>query len=122
MVEVTLTGRCFTVNAATSRVLPPMGSGDWSIELPDGGQLRFTDTDFGRELCEQFGESLLVDRLERSIAINLVIAWRVMVMTLLGREVPELPAEVMFTEIEIEVLAAWPIFNTIGRKLTHFGG
>ena len=48
-----------------------------------------------------------VERLERSIAINLVIAWRIMVMTLLGREVPELPAQVMFTDIEIEVLSAW---------------
>lgn len=48
-----------------------------------------------------------VDRLERSIAINLVIAWRIMVMTLLGREVPDLPAQVMFTDIEIEVLSAW---------------
>lgn len=48
-----------------------------------------------------------VERLERAIAINLVIAWRIMVMTLLGREVPELPAEVLFADIEIQVLAAW---------------
>jgi hypothetical protein len=48
-----------------------------------------------------------VERLQRSIAINLVIAWRIMVMTLLGREVPDLPAEVMFTDVEIDVLAAW---------------
>ena len=33
-------------------------------------------------------------RLRRAIAINLVIAWRIMVMTLLGREQPELPAGV----------------------------
>jgi len=31
------------------------------------------------------------DRLKRAIAIRRVIAWRVMLMTLLGREVPELP-------------------------------
>lgn len=48
-----------------------------------------------------------LERLERSIAINLVIGWRIMVMTLLGREVPDLPAEVLFSEIEIEVLSAW---------------
>ncbi len=48
-----------------------------------------------------------VERLERAIAINLVIAWRIMVMTLLGREVPELPAEVLFSEVEIRVLGAW---------------
>ena len=48
-----------------------------------------------------------VERLERAIAINLVIAWRLMVMTLLGREVPELPPEVLFSAMEIRVLVAW---------------
>ncbi|MBI1731949.1 MAG: hypothetical protein HYR49_04175 [Gammaproteobacteria bacterium] len=47
-----------------------------------------------------------VERLQRAIAINLVIAWRIMVMTLPGREVPELPAEVLFSDLEIEVLLA----------------
>jgi hypothetical protein len=46
------------------------------------------------------------NRLRRAIAIELVIAWRIMLMTLLGREQPELPAEVMFSELEIEVLSA----------------
>lgn len=46
------------------------------------------------------------DRLRRAIAIHLVIAWRIMLMTLLGREQPELPAEVMFTDLEIDVLSA----------------
>lgn len=44
------------------------------------------------------------ERLKRAIAINMVIAWRIMLMTLLGREVPNLPAEVLFSDIEIEVL------------------
>jgi hypothetical protein len=44
------------------------------------------------------------DRLRRAIAINLVVAWRIMLMTLLGREAPELPAEVLFSDTEIEVL------------------
>jgi len=44
------------------------------------------------------------DRIRRAIAINLVIAWRIMLMTLLGREAPELPADVLFSDIEIEVL------------------
>lgn len=52
-----------------------------------------------------------VDRLERAIAINLVIAWHIMVMTLLGREVPELPAEVLFSDLEIEVLQAYATAN-----------
>jgi len=47
------------------------------------------------------------ERLKRAIAIYMVIAWRVMLMTLLGREVPELPAEVLFTDIELEVLHAY---------------
>jgi hypothetical protein len=46
-------------------------------------------------------------RLERAIAIRLVIAWRVMLMTLLGREVPELPPEALFSELEITVLSAF---------------
>lgn len=47
------------------------------------------------------------ERLRRAIAIKLVIAWRIMLMTLLGREQPGLPAEVLFTDLEIEVLGAF---------------
>ncbi len=47
------------------------------------------------------------ERLRRAIAINLVIAWRIMLMTLLGRETPELPAEVLFTDIELRTLKAY---------------
>ena len=47
------------------------------------------------------------ERLRRAIAINLVIAWRIMLMTLLGREMPELPAEVLFSDIELRVLQAY---------------
>ena len=46
-------------------------------------------------------------RLERAIAIRLVIGWRIMLMTLLGRTCPELPAEILFSDIEIDVLAAY---------------
>jgi hypothetical protein len=46
-------------------------------------------------------------RLKRAIAINLVIAWRIMLMTLLGRQCPELPANVLFSDLEIEVLQAY---------------
>lgn len=46
-------------------------------------------------------------RLKRAIAINLVIAWRIMLLTLLGRQQPQLPADVLFTDIEIEVLQAY---------------
>jgi Domain of unknown function (DUF4338)/Transposase DNA-binding/Transposase DDE domain len=47
------------------------------------------------------------ERLKRAIGINLVIAWRIMLMTLLGRECPDLPAEVLFSDTEIEVLQAY---------------
>ena len=44
------------------------------------------------------------ERLKRAIAINLVIAWRIMLMTLLGRVGPDLPAELLFSDAEIVVL------------------
>ena len=47
------------------------------------------------------------ERLRRAIGINLVIAWRIMLMTLLGRETPALPAEVLFSDIELRVLCAY---------------
>lgn len=47
------------------------------------------------------------ERLRRAIGINLVIAWRIMLMTLLGRETPELPAEILFSDIEIRTLRAY---------------
>ena len=47
------------------------------------------------------------ERLRRAIAINMVIAWRIMLMTLLSREVPDLPAEVMFSDFEIRTLKAY---------------
>ena len=47
------------------------------------------------------------ERLRRAIAIDLVVAWRIMLMTLLGRDGTQLPVEVLFTDIEIEVLRAY---------------
>lgn len=47
------------------------------------------------------------ERLRRAIGINLVIAWRIMLMTLLGREIPELPAEILFSDIELRTMRAY---------------
>ncbi len=47
------------------------------------------------------------ERLKRAIAINLVIAWRIMLMTLMGREMPNLPPDVIFSDLEMEVLEAY---------------
>jgi len=55
---------------------------DWHRVLKSGCRIE----DLAHETAE---------RLRRAIAINLVIAWRIMLMTLMGRETPELPAEVI---------------------------
>lgn len=57
------------------------------------------------------------ERLKRAIAINLVIAWRIMLMTLLGRDCPDLPAELLFSDSEIEVLNAYAKKNESTSQL-----
>ncbi len=47
------------------------------------------------------------ERLTRAIAINMVIAWRIQLMLHLGREVPELPANILFSDLELRVLATF---------------
>jgi|WetSurMetagenome_2_1015567.scaffolds.fasta_scaffold27581_2 hypothetical protein len=47
------------------------------------------------------------ERMRRAVAINLVIAWRIMLMTLLGREMPNLPPEVLFSDVELRTLHAY---------------
>lgn len=46
------------------------------------------------------------ERLKRAIVIDAVIAWRIQLMTLLGREVPELPCTVFFDDWEVKLLEA----------------
>ena len=46
-------------------------------------------------------------RLERAIAIYCVIAWRLMVLTLLGRTVPQLDSDVFFTEWGLRFLTGY---------------
>ena len=47
------------------------------------------------------------ERLERAIAIKMVVSWRIQLMVRLGREVPELPAELLFSDVELRVLATF---------------
>ena len=47
------------------------------------------------------------DRLQACLAIDMVIAWRIHHMTKLGREVPDLPADVYFDHDECQVLIAY---------------
>jgi len=44
------------------------------------------------------------EALLRAVAIDAVIAWRIMLLALLGREVPELPCDVLFDRCECQVL------------------
>lgn len=67
---------------------------DWHRVLKSGCEIQ--------ELGHQTAE-----RLKRAIAVYAVIAWRVMLMTLLGRETPEMPAEVLFSDVELKVLGAY---------------
>ena len=71
------------------------------------------------------------DRLQRALAINSVIAWRLMVMTLLGRQVPACAAELLFTDDELGFLGSYARkFGLRGpehwgaavRLVAHLGG
>ena len=69
--------------------------------------------------------------LQRDIAIKSVITWRLMVLTLLGREVPELEAELVFTAPELDFLRDYAReygveapdrMDAAMRSVAHFGG
>jgi len=47
------------------------------------------------------------DRLARAVTLHAVIAWRIMLMTLLGREGPDLPPTVLFSDEELQVIDAY---------------
>ena len=51
------------------------------------------------------------ERLRRAVAIHCVIAWRILLLTLLGREQPELPPDVFFDDFEVEVLGAYATYT-----------
>ena len=57
-------------------------------------------------------------RLARAAAVNVVVAWRVFLMTLLGRDQPELAPQVVFSELEIQVLRAFAAEHRIGSPDT----
>jgi hypothetical protein len=56
------------------------------------------------------------DRLEACLAIDMVVAWRIYHLTKLGREVPDLPADVFFDQDECKVLAAYQNKNKTKTK------
>ncbi len=58
-------------------------------------------------------ENRTAERLQRAAAINMVVAWRIHLMARLGRELPDLPPEILFSDVELRVLA---IFAKSRRK------
>ena len=71
------------------------------------------------------------ERLRRAIAINAVIAWRIMVMTLLGREVPDCDPQLMFADHELDFLRDYAVEHRLQaparlgdavRLVAHLGG
>jgi len=44
--------------------------------------------------------------LQRALAIDLIVAWRVLALVKLGRQLPQLPARVLYSEDELKVLLA----------------
>ena len=77
---------------------------DWHRVLKSGCRIE----DLAHETAE---------RLRRAIAINLVIAWRIMLMALMGREMPKLPSEVLFSDIELRTLRAYAKKNGLEPPL-----
>ena len=47
------------------------------------------------------------ERLERAIAIKMVVGWRIQLMVQLGRETPDLPPDSLFSDSELRVLAVF---------------
>ena len=71
------------------------------------------------------------ERLQRAIAINAVIAWSIVVMTRLGREVPETEPGLMFTDGESSFLRAYARRHQLNppgklgdavKLVSHYGG
>jgi hypothetical protein len=58
------------------------------------------------------------DRLEACLAIDLVVAWRVMYLVHLNREIPDLPASVYFSDMQWKALTAFATRNPIPPAVT----
>lgn len=97
----------------------PVDSADEAAEILRFYSLRWRIEDWHRVLksgckIDELGHES-AERLERAIAIRMVIAWRVMLITLLGREVPELPAQILFSDIELRVIGDFAQSRGRGR-------
>ncbi len=73
-----------------------------------------------------------VERLRPALALYMIVAWRVLYLTVMGRECPELPCDVVFETSEWQAVylvatktrppAHPPTLNTIVRMVAGFGG
>lgn len=73
-----------------------------------------------------------IERLEPAIMLYMLIAWRVLYFTMLGRECPELPCDLIFDDEEWRAVyivahrqqppARPPTLNTMIRMVAGFGG
>jgi hypothetical protein len=73
------------------------------------------------------------ERLEKCIAVDCIVAWRVMFLTTMGREVPNLPASALFEEYEWKALHCFvhrtptspeeePTLGEVVREVAKMGG
>jgi hypothetical protein len=58
----------------------------------------------------QFGTA---DRIETCLGVDMVVAWRIYHLTMLGREVPEVPCTVFFKDIEWKALCCYVNKNPV---------
>lgn len=73
-----------------------------------------------------------VERLRPALALYMIVAWRVLYLTMMGRECPELPCDVVFETSEWQAVhlvatktrppANPPTLNSIVRMIASFGG
>ncbi|HAI21625.1 MAG TPA: IS4 family transposase, partial [Clostridiales bacterium UBA8153] len=80
-------------------------SGRWGIEvyhrtLKSGCRIR----------TRQLGTA---DRLEACLGIDMVVAWRIYHLTMLGRETPQVPCTVFFTDVEWKALCVYVSKNPV---------
>jgi len=58
------------------------------------------------------------DRIETCLAIDMVVAWRIIYLTRLGRDTPEVPCTVYFEEAEWKALSAYVTQNPVAPEKT----
>ena len=112
-----------------------VGSAEDAAEIVGHYLQRWRVEDFFRVLKSGCRVEFLLfrtaDRLQRAVAINAVIAWRIMVMTLLGRQVPDCEPELMFADGELGFLRDYAAEHGLRaperlgdavRLVAHLGG